>query len=702
MRRSGFTAALLMALILVLALPVPGALAADAFRFEEKSIDLFEGQTAQVPLIREGKPAEEGTITYSCRNPKAVSVAEDGTITAIQKGKSTVQATVTTEKRSWTANLTVNVLRPVTRVTLNTERLKVYTPSDPEISGLLRQETEYDVIVIAAGKSMDLRATCTPADANSKRVVFSSSDEGILNAGRESARAIQAGECDLTVASAQNPEVTQTYHVLVIQPVTRVTVSSPEGKTVNAGETLQLQADTEPGNASIPSVTWKSRNDSIATVDQNGLVTAKKKGTVTIEAEAADGSGKSGSIGLTVAQKVTSVSIRESGINLATGQQGYLHAIALPENANEKGIVWASSDPDIATVNQSGQVKGIRRGECTITATSKSNPSVFAEVPVQIIQRVTQITFDEPVSLPVQTQAQLVWHVYPADATIKDVTFSSNNRKVATVDANGLVSGLTRGSAVITATATDGSNRRGQIRVTVTQPVEGVRIQYDVYHIQLDGSLNVKAIIRPSNANNQNVHFTLEDDYIASVSDQKNIGRVRGWHPGRTTLTGVTEDGGFSDTAEIRVADFNRAIVVDDLYMEWENIRLVLRNRSDFSVDRVYFTVETFNAAGEPLVCNADGVSNFFEGMYRLEIPPEGISEHYMFDFGDYVQPTERIGTVTVTVTGWRDLEGYTRNIPEEQRPTQSFTRFIPPTQVLWQTENPWVTPIPPYWYAQP
>ena len=193
MRRSGFTAALLMALILVLALPVPGALAADAFRFEEKSIDLFEGQTAQVPLIREGKPAEEGTITYSCRNPKAVSVAEDGTITAIQKGKSTVQATVTTEKRSWTANLTVNVLRPVTRVTLNTERLKVYTPSDPEISGLLRQETEYDVIVIAAGKSMDLRATCTPADANSKRVVFSSSDEGILNAGRESARAVQAG-----------------------------------------------------------------------------------------------------------------------------------------------------------------------------------------------------------------------------------------------------------------------------------------------------------------------------------------------------------------------------------------------------------------------------------------------------------------------------------------------------------------------------
>jgi len=215
--------------------------------------------------------------------------------------------------------------------------------------------------------------------------------------------------------------------------------------------------------------------------------------------------------------------------------------------------------------------------------------------------------------------------------------------------------------------------------------VEGVSIQYGVYHVQLERSLNIKALVQPSNANNQNVHFTIGDEYIATVSDQRNIGKVRGWHTGRTTITGTTEDGGYSASAEIRVGDFNRAIVVDDLYLERENIRISLRNRSDFTVDRVYFTIETYDQNGEPLVCNTDGVSNTFNGVYRYEIAPDERSEHYVFDFEDYVQPLYPIGTVTITIYSWRDTEGYTRNIPEEDRPTQSYRRFTPvgPTQVL-------------------
>ena len=533
------------------------------------------------------------------------------------------------------------------------------------------------MILLSAGKSIELRATVTPADASSKKVNFSSSDEGVLKVGATSAKALQAGECDLTLTSVQNPEVTRTWHVLVVQPTRKITVSSPSGKLLNVGESVTLSAEFEPYNTSIQAVTWSSRNPEVATVDENGTVTGLRRGNVTIKAEAADGSGKAATISLTVARKPTGITFRETELYLATGQNGYVHVTVLPQDANEKGVTFSSSDPGIATVNNAGQVRGVRRGECEIIATSKADPSVTASLPVQVVQKVTKIEFTSSLTIPVKTSGQLTWEVLPADATIKDVTFTSSNKKVATVDQNGVVTGYTRGTSVITATATDGSRRKGTIRVTVTQPVEGMHIQYELYHVQLEGSRNVKAVIEPSNANNLNVHFSVDDPNVASVRDSRNIARVRGLQEGTTILTGVTEDGGFSGTTVIRVADYNRAVVVDDLYLEGQNIRMILRNRSNFPVEKVVFQVDTYDAEGNPLVCNADGASTSFIGSYRLTLNPDEETEHYRFDYGDWVQPIDRIGTVTVTILSWTDSEGYTWNVAEDQRPNQTYRRYI-------------------------
>ena len=683
-------------LLLLLTVLAGAALAADGIRFEEKSLQIFEGSSAQPVLIREGAAAEEGEPVFTSSKNSVVSVAADGTLSALKKGEAVIRATLTSGKKKWTATLSVKVLRAVTKVTLDTTKLRVYDPTDPRISGLLNEEPEGNVILTAAGKSFKLAAVCTPPDASGKRVLFSSSDEGVLSVSGDTAKARQAGECMLTATSEQNPEVQEFWHVLVTQPVAKLTVETPEGRTVAAGGTLQLTAGFEPDNVTLREVEWSSRNPKVATVDQNGVVTGVKKGTTVIEAKALDGSGKKASVTVVVAQKPTGIAVRETSLMLATRQQGYLHASVQPQEANDRGLTFTSTDPSVATVTPSGQVRGVKRGECEIIIAAKADPNVSVSVPVQVIQKVEKIVFTgTPVSLPVRTTAQLSWEVQPADATIQDVTFSSSNRKVATVDQNGVVTGLVRGTSTITATATDGSGRRGQVRVTVTQPVEGVAIQYPVYHVQLEGSMNVKALIYPSNANNLNVHFTTGDDYIATVTDKRNIGHVRGWHRGTTTITGVTEDGGFTASAEIRVDDFNRAVVVDDIYLENENIRMVFRNRSDFTVDRVNFIVETWDRYGNPLVCNSDGVSNWFEGSYRLELYPGDRTEHYCFNFGNYVQPIDKIGTVQVTIISWRDSEAYTRTIPESERPSQSFSRFFPPTPVPPPTPTPVPTPEP-------
>ena len=290
-------------------------------------------------------------------------------------------------------------------------------------------------------------------------------------------KAVQRGECDLIVQSAQNPEITETFRVMVIQPVKKITIDAGD-KKVAAGSRMEVDAVCAPDNASITDVTWSSKNPAIATVDEGGMVTGVKKGTATIVATAADGSKATGSVLITVTQPVTSISITQADIPVTVGRTAQAKAQVLPAEANDKTVTWSSSDTSIATVRSNGQITGVKAGVCTITCTSNSNPSVTAYVQVQVVQPVRKITVQNAagMTMPIGTSQQLFWSVEPEDSTVKDVSFKSSAPKIATVDRNGMVTGVSRGAATITVTAEDGSKVQATYRVNVTQPVEGVTI----------------------------------------------------------------------------------------------------------------------------------------------------------------------------------------------------------------------------------
>jgi hypothetical protein len=286
-------------------------------------------------------------------------------------------------------------------------------------------------------------------------------------------------------------------------------------------------------------------------------------------------------------------------------------------------------------------------------------------------------------SFPIRTSAQLEWRVEPADASIKDVTFSSSAPKVATVDANGLVTGYTRGTATITATATDGSRKQGSFRVTVTQPVEGVEMAKEIYYIQLHGSGNIKANVLPSNANNQKIIWSIEDDYYAEVrSNGTNTGRVHGLKTGNTTVTATTEDGGYTATADIKVGDFNGAVLIEDLEVDSRNnIKITLRNMSEIVLEEIYFRIDCFNLWLTPMVCNTDGVSTWFNGVYGMELYPREKSLNGQFNFGK-ADIQDVLGEIVLTITGWKDSDGYVWTIPESERVTKEWLNrdYLAPT----------------------
>lgn len=669
----------LLVMLLCAGIVIP-AMAANVFLFTTKSVQLFEGQTYQTEVRREGNYDGDGEVVYAATKTNVATVSEDGIITAVGKGTTEVTASLMRNgKRVGQTKMTVQVLRAVQKVTLNTVKLSVYDPDYPSVASLLKAPTENQVLVIPAGTAVPLAATCTPEDASSKKITYTTSDAGVARISGTSLKAVQRGECDLTVQSAQNPEVTETFRVLVIQPVKKITIDAGD-KKVAAGSRMELDAICAPDNASITEVTWSSKNPNIATVDESGMVTGVKKGTASIVATAADGSKVTGTVMITVTQPVTSINITQADIPVVVGRTAQAKIQVLPAEANDKTVTWSTSDTSIATV-RNGQITGVKAGICTVTCTSNSNPEVSATATVTVSQLVTKIVnVNDPSELTLKTgeSGQLKWSVQPDDATNKGLTFKSQAPKVATVDANGVVTAVGRGVATITATAQDASKRQGNIKVTVIQPVTGVSMQRDLYYVQRGGASNVRAVVQPKNANNQKVIWSSADDRIASVRSNGTItGLVSGITSGMTTVYAYTDDGGFTASTQIRVGDFNEAVMVESLEVNANNeIRIVLRNMSqELTLENVHYKIECFDYDGNPMICNQDGESTFFEGDYPFVLNPYERTTHGAFRFRNYVID-QSLGSVVLTILNWKDSDGYTWYIPEDDQIRTMWTRY--------------------------
>ena len=669
-----FSIALLVFLMCLLA-AIP-AMAADVFHFAAEPV-VFVGYTFSPELLREGK-FTEGTVSYSLKGNYA-TVDQDGTLTGVSPGQLYLTAELTQDgKVVKRATTKVTVCYKVTKVTLNTNGLQIYEPDDETILPLLRpgegDEPLTDrVLVLPAGRGFWPKATVTPENVANvhKRVTFESSDAGILTLREGQLVALQPGECILTIRSNQSPEITEQFHVLVTQPVKNVAITA-ESKNVAAGKTLQLGTVITPENATIPQVTWSSRNPNVATVDENGLVTGVSRGDVVIEAKTTDGTKLTATYYMGVTQDVTEITIREEDVTVATNRSApQLHVQIMPQNASNRKVTWTSSDEAIATVNAYGSITGRKAGECIVTCASASNPDVSVTIPVHVIQMVTDIQFATPkgLSFYIGDSRQLEWTVLPEDATIKDVTFKSRAPKVAVVDANGIVTGVAKGQADIEVRATDGSNRYRTYRVTILKPVQGINPLAPQYYAQLYGATNIKATVYPNDASDQVILWSSSDESVATIrSVGTSYGRIYGQRQGYTTVTATSNDGGFSTTTNVVVDDFNGMIMCGGAYIDNNNkIRLVFWNMSRYyTVNTVYFRVDCFDTQGNPIVCNAEGGTSF-NGNYPLALMPGGRTEHGRFNFSNY-RETGLYGYVVVTITGYAFDNGQKWWIPEEQQ----------------------------------
>ena len=136
------------------------------------------------------------------------------------------------------------------------------------------------------------------------------------------------------------------------------------------GDTTTLIATIQPENAINKTVMWQSSNTAVATVTNNGLVTAINNGKTTITATNQDGD-KSATCIVTVKKNVNSVTLNKNELALLLGDTETLIATVQPENATNTTVTWASSNSAVATVTDNGLVTAVADGKATITVTTQ-------------------------------------------------------------------------------------------------------------------------------------------------------------------------------------------------------------------------------------------------------------------------------------------------------------------------------------------
>jgi uncharacterized protein YjdB len=431
---------------------------ADGVTLNQTSLALAIGETRTLTAEVSPDNAANKEVLWISKAPGVVSVDEDGVITAHEIGTAIIA--VITKDGGITTQCTVKVTLPV------------------DVTGVSLDKTD---ITLVEGDVWFLTAEIKPSNATFKNVIWSSNNEDAAIVDESGmVAAVSEGSAVITVTT-ENGGFIATCAVTVEAGdpnairVTGVTLNK-NSLTITAGQEETLIAVITPTDATRQNVTWRSNNTTVATVDENGVVSALSVGTAVITVRTQDG-GKTDQCTVTVNPvAVTGVTLNQSAITIDVGSFATLTATVQPSYATEKRITWVSSNNGVATVNGSGRVSALSVGNAVITVTTLDG-GYTAQCTVTVNPvAVTGVTLNQSTrTIDEGNTASLTATVQPSNATNKNVTWSSANPGVATVSSSGVVTAVAPGNTVITVTTQDG-NRTANCAVTVNPVQKKIKI----------------------------------------------------------------------------------------------------------------------------------------------------------------------------------------------------------------------------------
>ena len=466
------------------------------------------------------------TVTWKSKNAKIASVTNEGKITAISAGTTTITAAT---NNNLSAEIEVTVEQPVKGVSLN-----------------------YKSQTILVGANFELKAVIEPAKSTNERVTWNSDDSSIATVSAAGVvTGITAGTT-LVTCTTNDGGYKASCVVIVKEPVTSLTLNK-KNKKLGIGKTFKIVATVDSNAATNSRVSWTTSNNkvcritNVSTDGNTATVKTLRKGKAEVICKTTDGSRLTATCGVKSIKLVSDIKLNKSYSRLLEGKSIKLKAKIKPKKATQKKVTWTSDNPDIAYVNTNGKVLALKEGEATITAgtgdykvngkkSAVCKISVYAKIPATSI-----LTGQKDIIMIKGGKETISATVTPADTTDK-LKFTSDNPRVASVNKRtGAVTAVSTGTATITITSSSGKQTTVGVTVVGLNYTSCTLEQYDTFQLKLEAG---------GNEGDYNVSWNSSNPAVATVSQN---GLVTGKMAGTTVITAYVN--GASLTCNVRVND---------------------------------------------------------------------------------------------------------------------------------------------------
>lgn len=496
------------------------------------------GDTLQMVATVIPEDVTDASVTWQSSDESIVTVDKYGLVTAVAAGSATVTVTTSNGLKN---SCIIIVLTPAESIELN-----------------------YTTITVKKGTIFYLSAKVLPDSTYNKDVTFTSGDDTIATVDPDgTVTTLKVGTVEILVTSDDNPEISAVCTVIVTEAVGGLTLNSRE-ITIDVGEQYLLKATVKPSDAVNTGVTFESADPSVATVDENGMITGVKGGVTVIFVTTVE-RGLKASCTVTVQEDITSITLSETETYVGKGKNKRLTATILPTSATQKKLLWTSSDESIVIVDQDGNIHGVNLGTAIITATARDDGKVSATCKVTVVEETTKITLNQSIIRLMQNDTyQLLYTIEPATASVKRVSWSTTDASVARVDSLGLVTAIGEGEATIRATATDGSGIYAECTVIVTPliPVTRIQVNTTATTMLIGDTRTLTARVNPRNTT-ESIRWVSSDTSIARVN---NNGYVEAVGAGVCEITAISSVTGLESVSTVTVLGLNATDVTLEQY----------------------------------------------------------------------------------------------------------------------------------------
>lgn len=471
----------------------------QSIELSEKSLSIKESETHKLEAIYTPTDTTQKNVKWSSSDESIAKISQDGTITALTRGKTTITATT---ENGTTASCDVTVTREIGSVILDKSSISLDKGESTKITATIPTDTDGD-----------------------KTISWTTSDSSVATVSNDgTVTAVDRGEAIITATTANGKKAICAVNVSVKLKSIAFEGNITE-KTFNLGvdqsNEMQLNVIYDPEDADVDKSTleWSSSNTSVVTVN-DGLVTAKGKGDATVTAKI---DGKMITCNVHVRIPILSIEIKDK-VNLTYGEEEKLAVTYTTynnmETTDDKTIKWETSDKNIVQVSTDGTITTKGPGKATITATSVADQKLVATCEVEIAPVPLKSIIIEQQSIVIEKEdtKTLTVKFNPENTSdSKKISWESSNPDAVTIDSTGVITAMKNGKATITAKTPNG--QEATTEVTVVTLLKDIKLSETDITINKDVPLTLKVTLDPTDA-------TLDDDTVKWSSSNTEVATV--------------------------------------------------------------------------------------------------------------------------------------------------------------------------------